>query len=196
MTDTQGRKTRLRNDLRRRRNSLSAAEQTTAAQALILSIMTLPNWASAQRIALYLATDGEIDTGTLASAARNLNKGLFLPVITDDRLCFAQWHKEVCLLSNRYNIAEPPKGAFRCPASDLDIIFLPTVGWDERGGRLGMGGGFYDRTLSGIVGPLLVGLAHDNQQVDKIPLERWDIALDYVATDAGLYTCRQGEPRQ
>ncbi|MDG2047766.1 MAG: 5-formyltetrahydrofolate cyclo-ligase [Halioglobus sp.] len=196
MTDVQVRKARLRNDLRQCRNDLSAAQQTTAAQALILSIMTLPNWASAQRVALYLAADGEIGTGTLESAARSLNKALFLPVITDDRLCFAQWHKEVCLSSNRYNIPEPPKGALRCPASDLDIIFIPTVGWDERGGRIGMGGGFYDRTLSGIAGPLLVGLAHDNQQVDEIPLERWDIALDYVATDVDLYTCHQRQPHQ
>ncbi len=51
-----------------------------------------------------------------------------------------------------------------------------------------MGGGFYDRTLSGISGPLLVGLAHENQHVDEIPLENWDIALDYVATDVGLHT--------
>jgi 5-formyltetrahydrofolate cyclo-ligase len=67
------------------------------------------------------------------------------------------------------------------------------VGWDGHGGRLGMGGGFYDRTLSGISGPLLVGLAHENQQVDEIPLENWDIALDYVATDVGLYACQQKE---
>ena len=56
-----------------------------------------------------------------------------------------------------------------------------------------MGGGFYDRTLSGISGPLLVGLAHENQRVDEIPLERWDVALDYVATDVGLHTCQQRE---
>ena len=65
------------------------------------------------------------------------------------------------------------------------------MGWDGHGGRLGMGGGFYDRTLSGISGPLLVGLAHENQHVDEIPLENWDIALDYVATDVGLHRCQK-----
>ena len=193
MTDIQRRKTRLRSDLRQRRNSLNSAQQDTAAQALIHSVVTLPNWASAQRIALYLAADGEIDTRVLENTARGLAKELFLPLITDNRLCFAQWHEKVRLSSNRYNIAEPPANAVHCPASDLDIIFLPTVGWDEHGGRLGMGGGFYDRTLSGLSGPLLVGLAHENQQVDEIPLERWDVALDYVATDFGLYACQKRE---
>ena len=72
--------------------------------------------------------------------------------------------------------------------SALDIVFLPVVGWDRRGGRLGMGGGYYDRTLANISGPLLVGLAHDGQQVDDIPRESWDVALDYVATDTDLYS--------
>ena len=193
MADIQRRKIRLRSDLRQRRNTLNSAQQDTAAQALMHSVVTLPNWASAQRIALYLATDGEIDTRALENAARGLAKEIFLPLITNSRLCFAQWHEEVLLSSNQYNIAEPPADAVRCPASDLDIIFLPTVGWDGHGGRLGMGGGFYDRTLSGISGPLLVGLAHENQQVDEIPLENWDIALDYVATDVGLYACQQKE---
>jgi 5-formyltetrahydrofolate cyclo-ligase len=66
------------------------------------------------------------------------------------------------------------------------------VGWDLYGGRLGMGGGFYDRTLSGISGPLLVGLAHDSQRVEEVPQESWDIRLDYIATDAALYR-RQGK---
>ena len=96
------------------------------------------------------------------------------------------------LLNNRYNIPEPPASAPRCAVAELHIIFLPLVGWDLHGGRLGMGGGFYDRTLSGISGPLLVGLAHDSQRVEEVPQESWDIRLDYIATDAALYR-RQGK---
>ena len=70
------------------------------------------------------------------------------------------------------------------------MIFLPVVGWDSHGGRLGMGGGYYDRALAGIVGPVLVGLAYGSQQVEQIPRESWDIVLDYVATDAGLIRCK------
>jgi 5-formyltetrahydrofolate cyclo-ligase len=188
MSDTHCIKTQLRNTLRLRRNTLSPLQQHAAAHALPVSVADLPHWASAQHIALYLAADGEIDTGPLEKIARDQGKQLFLPVInSDNSLSFAHWHVEDTLLNNRYNIPEPPITATRCALAKLDIIFLPLVGWDLHGGRLGMGGGFYDRTLSGTSGPLLVGLAHDNQQVEDVPQESWDVALDYIATDAALY---------
>jgi 5-formyltetrahydrofolate cyclo-ligase len=191
MTDIQRKKIQLRSDLRQRRNTLIPNQQHVAARAVIDAIVALPNWEGAERIALYLATDGEISTCALAALARGLPKKLFLPRIVANGLCFAQWHAEALLLPNHYNIPEPAKSEVHCPVSDLDIIFIPTVGWDQYGGRLGMGGGFYDRTLSGISGPLLVGLAHENQRVAEIPLENWDVALDYVATDIGLHLCQK-----
>ncbi len=57
-------------------------------------------------------------------------------------------------------------------------------------GRLGMGGGFYDRTLAGVNGTVLIGLAHACQEVGTLPLQDWDVRLDYVATDAALHHCR------
>jgi 5-formyltetrahydrofolate cyclo-ligase len=188
MTDTLAIKNQLRSALRLRRKSLSNSEQHTAAKALTRHVVDLPLWRRAQHIALYLAADGEIDTTPLQQLARSAGKHLFLPVITSDNgLSFARWEPEDVLANNCYNIPEPPAGAARCPVSALDIVFLPLVGWDLRGGRLGMGGGFYDRTLSEVRGPLLVGLAHDNQQVEEIPRDHWDIGLDYIVTDAALY---------
>jgi len=188
MTEAHRKKAQLRSTLQQRRRTLSPSAQSAAAQALTHAVIDLPNWASAQRIALYLAADGEIDTKPLEKMARDQGKQLFLPIIkSDNSLSFAHWHADDTLSNNRYKIPEPPASAPRCVVAELHIIFLPLVGWDLHGGRLGMGGGFYDRTLSGISGPLLVGLAHDNQQVEEIPLESWDIRLDYIATDAALY---------
>jgi 5-formyltetrahydrofolate cyclo-ligase len=192
MSDSHRIKTELRTAMRLRRKALSRAAQHAAAQALTNSVFNLPDWASAQRVAIYLAADGEIDTKPLEKVARGLGKQLFLPVInSDNSLSFAHWHVDDTLLINRYDIPEPPATATRCAVAELHIIFLPLVGWDLHGGRLGMGGGFYDRTLADISGPLLVGLAHDNQQVEEIPQESWDVALDYIATDVALYR-RQG----
>jgi 5-formyltetrahydrofolate cyclo-ligase len=191
MPDTPSRKSALRSALRQRRNSLSPDQQADAAQALSQSVLGLSHWAAALRIALYLASDGEIGTSVLANIARSEGKQLFLPVLTSDSgLAFARWETDMTLCVNRYNIPEPPVGAERCPAAELDMIFLPVVGWDMHGGRLGMGGGYYDRALADIVGPVLVGLAHAGQQVEQIPRESWDIVLDYVATDAGLIRCK------
>jgi 5-formyltetrahydrofolate cyclo-ligase len=193
MTDTHSRKTALRSALRQQRRSLSSAAQGAAAQALTQSVLSLPNWTGAQRIALYLARDGEIDTSALVSMARAASKQLFLPVLTaDNSLSFARWNTADTPSTNRYNIPEPPTGAAQYPVADLDIIFLPVVGWDAQGGRLGMGGGYYDRALSGIAGPVLVGLAHDSQRTERIPKESWDIVMDYIATDTALHHCQNG----
>ena len=188
MTDIDHRKNQLRSDLRQRRKSLSTAEQYTAAHALINAILELPAWPGARQLGLYLPADGEIDTAPLASLARSQSKQLFLPVIAGgNRLKFACWNEGAPLVPNRYDIPEPPPGAPHCPVSELDILFLPLVGWDRYGGRLGMGGGYYDRTLANITGPLLVGLAHANQQVENLPRDSWDVTLDFIATDAGLF---------
>lgn len=191
MSDSKLSKAQLRTELRQRRQALSPGEQLAAARAAAAFIQQLPDWPGARRIALYLAADGEIDTTELAQLGRSQGKQLFLPVIEqDDHLSFAAWLPDSPLAANRYGIPEPPEDAKRCATNTLDIIFLPLVGWDLQGGRLGMGGGFYDRTLAGASGPVLVGLAHSNQQVDRIPREDWDITLNFIATDTALYLCQ------
>ena len=192
MRDTNPSKAELRSTMRQRRRNLDPLQQDTAAIAVAKSATELPNWQQARRIALYLATDGELDTQPLASLARNTGKQLFLPVIdSEDSLHFAAWQTDRPLINNRYHIAEPDTHAPRCSIAELDIIFLPLVAWDRSGGRLGMGGGFYDRALSGVSGPLLVGLAHTLQRVEQVPRENWDIKMDYMATDAGILNCRR-----
>ena len=192
MSDSRRIKTDLRKSLRQRRNSLSAPQQLTAAKTLINSVTKLPTWTDAKHIAVYLANDGEIDTKPLNAIARSQGKQLYLPKITDsDNLAFAHWETSAELRKNRYNIPEPPLTAQLCPVSQLDIVFLPLVGWDLFGCRLGMGGGFYDRALANIARPLLVGLAHECQQVENIPQESWDLVVEFIATDAALHRCRE-----
>jgi 5-formyltetrahydrofolate cyclo-ligase len=191
MPETTSSKAQLRTQLRRRRHALGPEKQHLAGQSVARHISGLPGWPDATRIATYLAADDELDTTPISEMCRDLGKQLFLPVIQPDQsLLFAQWSPEHTLHRNRYDIPEPPADALRCPAQELDIILLPLVGWDEQGGRLGMGGGFYDRTMAGIHGPRLVGLGHSCQQVDHVPREAWDISLDFIATDTALYDCQ------
>ena len=191
MADTPSDKARLRALLRRRRKGLGTVAQEAAAQAIADHIEQLPVWSGARHIALYFAADGEIDTAALGARGRATGKQLYLPVIRDDdSLEFARWDNGIALHPNRYGIPEPPAACARCETRDLDIIFMPLVGWDRRGGRLGMGGGFYDRSLRGREGAVLVGLAHSCQEVEEVPLDPWDARLDYIATEAALHKCR------
>jgi len=183
----------LRRELRQRRSDLSAQQQRRAAAALPRVVAGLPGWAEAACVALYMPAHSEIDTAPLAAEMRRMGKSLYLPVLQPgDTLAFAAWDASLPLCRNRFNIPEPDGAAKRCAPGSLDIVFMPLLGWDRRGGRLGMGGGFYDRALAGVAGPLRVGLAHDCQRVARVPCEPWDVALDFVATGSGLRDCRVG----
>ena len=184
-------KATLREQLRQRRRALSPQHQSAAATSVATHIARIPRWTTASRVALYLASDGEIDTAPLSADCRAAGKQLFLPVIGEKNLmAFAEWPQGSELTANRYGIPEPPPAAQRCAAAALDIIVLPLVAWDETGGRLGMGGGFYDRALAGVNGPLLVGLAHSVQQLPQVPRDDWDVPLDFVVTENALHCCQ------
>ncbi|SRR6056297_587885 len=185
----------LRRSLRSLRQQLGHSAQALAAHSLTDIVEQLPQWPQVRTLALYRAADGEIGTDPLTARARQLGKEIHLPVIgADQTLSFALWASGVPLRPNRYGIGEPPTDAPRCSATELDLLFLPVVAWDASGGRLGMGGGFYDRTLGTAehapgTKPLLVGLAHDCQEVARIPQEPWDRTLDFIATGSRLLDC-------
>ncbi len=98
------------------------------------------------------------------------------------------------MIKNIYGIREPKLiPANRRAAWALDLVLLPLVAFDALGNRMGMGGGYYDRTFSfkslrkGMTGPNLIGLAHEIQRVEKLPIESWDIPLTSIVTDSKSY---------
>jgi 5-formyltetrahydrofolate cyclo-ligase len=181
-------KAALRLQLRKRRRALPAKAALDAGEAVARQLEGIPRWASAQRVAVYQAADGEVDTRPICQRCLNLGKQLLLPVIMPDKhLEFAEWKRGAALQANRFGIPEPPPDAPRCPVNNLDVVFLPLVGWDRNGNRLGMGGGFYDRTLAEATAPLLIGLAYGIQQVAALPAHDWDVRMDFVITEAGVF---------
>ncbi len=193
MPDSPHSKAALREILRQQRRHLDPAAQRTAAEAVAVNVARLPGWSDATRIALYLPNDGEIGTAPLAELCRESGKQLFLPVIDASLklLQFARWQEHSELVTNRFGIPEPGTQARSCSAWALDIVILPMVAWDRRGGRLGMGGGFYDRALAGTGNTLRVGIAHTLQEVAEVPCDDWDIALDFAVTDSAVHCCQR-----
>jgi 5-formyltetrahydrofolate cyclo-ligase len=187
----------LRAQLRRRRQSISQNDQTVASEALATLALSLPQWESAQKIALYAASDGEIDTTAIAQYCFTANVQVFLPIVGDDKqMVFAQWQQSDKLSKNHYGIAEPAPHSAQQPLSNMDIIFMPLVAWDKAGNRLGMGGGYYDRALANHSGRTLIGLAHQMQEVAALPQQNWDVSLDMVITDREIYYCKEATARE
>ena len=134
--------------MRQRRGTDPAQHKLAAASC---SRFISPNCPTGTRPShcVYLASDGEMDTGHLSAAAAMQGKQLFLPVIKRrQRAGIRRLADQRHTAANRYGIPEPGADAERCVRRTLDIIVLPLVAWDLQGGRLGMGGGFYDRTLA------------------------------------------------
>ncbi|MBB3047326.1 5-formyltetrahydrofolate cyclo-ligase [Litorivivens lipolytica] len=180
-------KSELRRQLRERRRNLSAIEQRIASKALDRQLRTLPALREASKLALYLANDGEISPEITLRRLARMRRRCYLPCLKNKALQFRRFRPGQTLKNNRFQIPEPPptRGS-AVSVNALDVILLPLVGFDRKGNRLGMGGGFYDRTLAGLSKtdrPLLIGLAHHCQEVEQLPVQSWDIPLDAVATD-------------
>ncbi|MGL6212735.1 5-formyltetrahydrofolate cyclo-ligase [Billgrantia desiderata] len=185
----------LRQALRRRRRALSPGQRKQAERALCRRLKQLPEVHRARRVALYLPNDGEIDPRPLMAWLERRGVRLYLPVLkplSDNSLWFVHYHPGTPMRRNRFGIPEPhtrhgAHRARRMPAWALDLILLPLVGFDDRGQRMGMGGGFYDRSLAFTLRPgprpTLIGLAHDCQRVDRLPAAPWDVPLDAIVSD-------------
>jgi len=182
----------LRRELRAKRKALGATEQQHHAQLLVRQLMKLPQFMRAQYFALYMASDGEIDTLPLAQQLWRMKRKTYLPVLRPDKpqeLWFVEFDADTQLSPNRFGIPEPDfRHHHRLPAARLDMALMPLVGFDRQGARLGMGGGFYDRTfafkqLTPSGRPYLVGLAHSCQEVPSLCSASWDIPLFGVATE-------------
>src|SRR5690606_36299649 len=142
----------LRRLLRQRRRQLSPLEQRRAARALYRQLSHHPLFRRTRHLALYLANDGEIDPAPLLREAQRRGKATYLPVLNPwprTRMVFQRLRPGETLRRNRFGIPEPrfSRARQRKPWS-LGLVCLPLVGFDDRGGRLGMGGGFYDRSLA------------------------------------------------
>lgn len=184
----------IRKQMRKMRSALHAHQQQLASLALTEKVLQhISAIDHADRIAFYLTQDGEIDLLPLMIHCYKQGRQCFLPVLDNARknaLKFAEWAPDRVMSKNIYGIAEPlvPEQQL-LPASDMELIFMPLVAFDACGRRLGMGGGYYDRSLADCskngnssAKPLLVATGHDFQYVPHLPLESWDIIPDITIT--------------
>ena len=189
-----------RKQLRNARSSLTARQQIHAAEKVAQQITAQLFFLQARSIGVYLCNDGEIDPTNIVERAIELEISCFLPVIAkqgENTLNFAAYDPSTPLMKNKFDILEPfaSDQLLRHP-SELDVIFLPLVGFDRSGSRIGMGGGYYDRALAFMdkedkTKPTLIGLAHSCQEIRHIDRQLWDIPLHLIATENEIICARQ-----
>jgi 5-formyltetrahydrofolate cyclo-ligase len=186
----------LRQQMRERRRVLESGVRQRAATRLAAHLLRLPYLRRARRVALYLPRDGEIDPGGALGLLLARGCTCYLPVIRERPsagLRFARYQPGMALRCNRFGIPEPVhRPGAAVSARQLDVILMPLVAFDAAGNRLGMGGGYFDRTLAFLRGrrawhrPRLVGVGFAFQQVPALPAAPWDVPLGCVVTEHGV----------
>lgn len=195
-------KTAIRKAMRAKRNNLDKQYLDLAALLCYKIILKYNLLDNSNKIAFYFANDHELDLKYLLEHCLNQNKQCYLPVLStndthNNTLKFVKYTQNSVLVLNKYNIPEPVyTNADVIPAQELDLVFMPLVAFTKKGQRLGMGGGYYDRTFAFLVNslnnvnninidkPKLIGIGYDIQCIENLKTEKWDIGLHGVATES------------
>jgi len=178
----------LRQRLRDQRRSLTAQQRRVAELRAMRHLARLGVFRQARRLGVYFSVDGEFSIDRMMTGAEFRNKQLYAPVLRQDSLRFAFLHDGAALIPNRFGIPEPQGGVLLDPRF-LDLVLTPMVAFDDRGVRLGMGGGYYDRCFrflkcrSGWIKPKLIGVGYDFQRVPYIQSQSWDVRLWCAVTE-------------
>ena len=179
----------IRKSYRQVRSRLPMAYQYAASAKVCARINAIRQYRYAKTIALYQAIGGEIDLTGLWESAPYQGKFCYFPVLNNDQtLSFVPATPSTPFKPNQYNIPEPVVDrSLAIPVHELDLIFMPLVAFDTNGTRLGMGAGYYDRTLANQRHPLLIGVAYDFQREECIETQAWDVPMSAIVTPKNLY---------
>jgi len=183
----------LRKRNRELRAELDATTLNRAARDLGERICSMQEYAQAVRIAAYFAVNGEISLDFVIDQALTQRKQIYLPNLDHKALRFAPYSHQQKMRINRFKLPEPDVGEDEMLAPEaLDLVLVPLVVFDSMRNRIGMGGGFYDRSFAfrkepERSSPLLIGVAHELQKVDRLTPEPWDVQLDMIATEKNIY---------
>lgn len=181
---------KLRMSALRARREMDADERAVLSDLICERVVHSRFFFASKAIACYLPTEDEVDTCGIIEAAWRANKRIFVPVLRNHgKMLFRELRHRTNLVRNQYGVWEPTDGALIAPRQ-LDVAIAPTVAFDEKNNRIGMGGGYFDRCFAYLrlrqfwFRPKLVGVAFDCQKVEKITPNPWDIRLYRVFTDA------------
>lgn len=186
-------KKRLRKEILARRQALDPAQAAQWSGAITRSLLAMPVYRQARTLMVYAAFRGEVDTSGIIRAALAEGKTVALPKVVGEGQMRAHRIERYPddLVPGTFGIREPAASAPVIDPPELDLVVVPGLAFDPAGGRLGYGGGFYDRyLLSGHVWAAKVAICYSFQVRSDLPLEEHDLRVDWLVTEEGVHPCR------
>lgn len=184
---------KIRQHIQGLRQALTTEQQDTYSQQICEQVLSSQLLSKAKHIAIYLPVKGEADPTPLLKQLTE--KQFYLPVLSSvkqSHLAFAKYDENTPMKLNRFRIPEPdlPDNELLADTTKLDCIIMPLVGIDPTGNRIGMGGGFYDRTFAfrktSQSSPLLIGFCYDFQITAPQTPQNWDVPADAIVTQSSF----------
>ena len=189
-------KLELRKLINKKRDALTQAERISASQKAAVHLINSDFFIKSANIACYIARGAEINPQPIIDKIWAQKKNCYVPIVHPKKfgqMCFVKYMPHDELVLDRFAIKEP---AFHedkvIEPRELDLVILPLLAFDDKGNRLGTGGGYYDRAFNFVLTkplshkPFLCGLAYKLQKVDYIETKEWDVKIDAVVTEQGI----------
>ena len=179
-------KNAVRATMRELLRRMDPADRRERRRAVVTRLVALPAWKAARRVLLFAPLPVEPDTDPLWDLGAVEGKECAYPRVEGmaTRLYFVHGLAE--LEPTRWGLREPVKLAAReADIADFDLVLVPGLAFDAQGGRLGRGGGFYDRLLAGrAADTTLIGVCFAAQLVERLPLAPHDVLMDTVCSES------------
>ncbi|MDG6908480.1 MAG: 5-formyltetrahydrofolate cyclo-ligase [Nitrososphaerota archaeon] len=179
-------KVELRRSAREARRALAFQTVLALSEEIERKLESLNEFKQSKVIATYVSMIDEVQTERIIGTTLNSHKRVLVPIVDsrNKKLIFSEIYDISELAVGHFHIREPrPEFVRPVDLSEAEVIVVPIVAWDERGFRIGNGGGYFDKALAPLKGNLTVGLAFEAQKVNRVPEENFDIPLKMIITE-------------
>lgn len=176
----------IRKDMSVKRGALTKDEVQNKSKDIFLNILKLKEFIEASQVLCFMNTKNEVDTSFIINYYRENNKKIAVPKVIGSEMEFYYFTSEKELVSGYFNIPEPVNldESNKCIPHNNDVIIVPGLAFDKYGGRIGYGGGFYDKYLSKNNNLIKIAVAYDFQVIeDELEISEFDIKPDYIVTE-------------
>lgn len=197
---------RIRQQICAQRAALSVENQSHFSAQICQMILDSGCLESAQHIAFYLPIRGEADPTALQTQLAHSHPGktFYVPILPEDKqakLTFASYAPDLPMVKNRFGILEPDlsQATRLADATKLDAVIMPLVAVDQLGNRIGMGGGYYDRTFAfkhrynAPLRPQLIAFAYNFQLIETQTPQPWDVPAEAIATQSNFVRLKSAD---